>query len=323
VVCFLIGAGILIPYSMGYRFDFEKMKITETGGIYVRTFPSADQIIIDSKNPLKPGMFSNWIFVQSLLPKDHTVSIKKEGYYDYFKTILVQERSVTKLENVLLFKNNIKFEVVEDITQSPFNKKTTTPAIKNLITFTEQGNNIVWLGTDGFIYKSDPINLATKPIKITTTPIKISKAGIYKIIADNNHIFVNNNGYLLLLDKITNELVDFYTPIQDAKISSDGKNIIYYGEKYIYLSPLTEISTDKNLIYKSQDKINNVIWLNNDYIIFSTGNSIIISEIDYRGNINAITIPQETTTQIFFDQQKGKLYVSTGDTLLLSEKITQ
>ena len=49
VACFLVVAPILVFYSMGYRFDFAKMKITATGGIYVRTYPVADRILIDSK----------------------------------------------------------------------------------------------------------------------------------------------------------------------------------------------------------------------------------------------------------------------------------
>ena len=320
---------------MGYRFDIEKMKIVETGGIYVRSFPSADQVIINSKNILKPGIFSNWVFIQSLLPREHTILVKKDGHYDYFKTIQVQEKEVTKLENILLFKTNIQFSVVDvKITQSPFDEKIFTPTIEKLLAFTKQGNNIIWLSIDGFLYKSDSTNLTAEPIKITLTPIKIVKTGVYKIISDNNHIFVNNNGYLLKLDSSTNELLDFYTPIQDAKISPDGKNIIYHGEKYIYLSSLAETSNTKNLIYKSQDKINNVIWLNNDYIIIVSDNKVIISEIDYRGNINTITIPQTINIsseevinivkpEIYFDLQSKKLYILTNNILLLSEKITQ
>ena len=109
VVCFFVVAPILVAYSEGYRFDFEKMKIVATGGIYVRTFPSADKITIDGNISEKPGIFLNWIFVQSLLPKNHTVSIKKNGYYDYFKTLPVEENQVTKLENVLLIKKAIAF----------------------------------------------------------------------------------------------------------------------------------------------------------------------------------------------------------------------
>jgi len=307
---------------MGYRFDFEKMKITKTGGIYIRTFPSADQIIVDSKNPLKPGIFSNWVFIQSLLPNNHAVLIKKNGYYDYSKIILVTEKEVTKLENILLFKKDIKFTEVLDKTQSPFNEKIITPAIKNLLAFSKQGNNIIWLGTDGFIYKSDSANLKTQPIKLIETPIKIVKNSLYKIISDNNNVFINNNGYLLRLDNTANELTDFYTPIQDVKISPDGKNIIYYGEKNIHLSNLTKTPIDKTIIYKSQDKISNVVWLNNDYIIISTKNNIIISEIDYRGNINSITLSQPTDN-IYFNQQEGKLYILINNILMSSEKITQ
>jgi hypothetical protein len=99
---------------MGDRFDFKRMRITETGGIYVRTFPAAGQITIDSNISQKPGLFANSIFVQSLLPKDHTVFIQKDGYYDYFKTLPVVEKEVTKLENVLLIKKSIEFKSLVD-----------------------------------------------------------------------------------------------------------------------------------------------------------------------------------------------------------------
>ncbi|MGD0577154.1 MAG: hypothetical protein ABSA74_03715, partial [Candidatus Staskawiczbacteria bacterium] len=62
VACFVIIAPILVAYSEGYRFDFEKDKIVATGGIYVRTFPAADKIIIDSDISEKPGLFLNYIF---------------------------------------------------------------------------------------------------------------------------------------------------------------------------------------------------------------------------------------------------------------------
>lgn len=110
IVCFSVATPILVAYSEGYRFDFEKFKITKTGGIFVRTFPSADQIIIDSDIFKKPGFLANSIFVQSLLPKNHDILVKKEGYYDYIKILPVLEKEVTKLENITLFRNNISFE---------------------------------------------------------------------------------------------------------------------------------------------------------------------------------------------------------------------
>ena len=109
-----------------------------TGGIYVRTFPAADQIIIDYKTFTKPGLFSNSIFVQSLLPKDHTLFIKKDGYYGYSKTLPVEEKTVTKAENITLFKESLDFnniaKEVDYFSISPNNQ--------NIITVEEGPKNI-------------------------------------------------------------------------------------------------------------------------------------------------------------------------------------
>lgn len=324
-LCFVVIAPILISYSMGYRFDFEKMKITLTGGIYIRSSPAADEIIIDSKIKEKPGIFSNSVFIQSLLPNSYSVLVKKAGYYDYSKNIPVLEKEVTKLEEILLIKKDTQFELVKDQIQSPFNIKTTTPIIKNAIATAEQNNNIIWLKTDGLFYKSEINNLDAEPVKITLTPIKIKPGAIYKIILDNKNIFLNANNHLLIFDSKTNDFENFYSPINDAKISPDGKNIVYYDNNNVYISPTQINPVLKNNLYKSPEKIIDSIWLNNSYIIFieglpGQGNKIIISEIDYRGSINYVALPQKAD-KIYFNQQEGKLYVLTEKTLLVSEKL--
>ncbi len=355
---------------MGYRLDFKKMKLTETGGIYVRSFPAADQIIIDSKIIKKPGFLANDVFVQSLIPEEHSVLVKKNNYYDYSKTIAVEQKEVTKLENILLFKKDILFSLTDGIQvssnkiQSPFISRDkyiiknnnlyfssitqnatltaaqkTTPVLKKMVAFSMQGNNIIWLATDGFIYKSDVSGTVTTTAKITKLPIKTVKSGTYKIINDDKNIFLNNNGNLLLLNSKTNILENFYSPVKDASIaqSQDGANIVYYNDNEIYISkiPTADLPILKrNILYKSLDKISNCVWLNSSYVIFTAGNKILISEIDYRGKINSITLPQTivisptqtvniVNPQIFFEQQTGKLYILTGKTLLASEKLTK
>ncbi len=358
VACFFIIAPVLVFYSIGYRLDLKKMKITETGGIYVRTFPAADQIIIDYGIKEKPGIFSNSIFVQSLLPDEHSVLVKKSGYYDYSKTIPVLEEQVTKLENILLIKKNIQFNIVKDTAISPFisqdkfiiknnnlyysnalvNANLTavqksTPLLKKIVAFALQNNNVIWLGADGFIYKSDQTNLSSTPVKITLTAIKINKAGSYQIITDNNNIFVIANNELLSLNIKTNELSTFYSPAKGAIISPDGINIVYYDNNNIFISPISTEPLTQNKLYGSTKQIGSCVWLNDSNLIFTVGNKIIISEIDYRGKINSTTLPQtiavsstENITlenpQIFFDQQAGKLYILNNKILLVSEKIT-
>jgi len=115
---FLIVAPYLAMYSMGYRLDFETWEITSTGGIYVSAMPQASEIIFNSTDVKKPGIFSNSVFVQDLIPKEHTVLIKKDGYFDYQKTLQVFENEVTKLEKVILFKNTTSYDLLSEKAES-------------------------------------------------------------------------------------------------------------------------------------------------------------------------------------------------------------
>ena len=143
---------------------------------------------------------------------------------------------------------------------------------------------------------------------------------------------MNNNGTLLFLNYKINDFEVFSTDlVKDAKIAGDGENIIYYNDQNIYISTLTVVPALKGTLYKSQDKITNCLWLNNDNIIFTAGDKVLISEIDYRGNVNTVTLPSTITLptsiiniknpEIYFDQQSGKLHILTDKTLLVSEKL--
>jgi len=357
-LCFFIVTPILVFYSMGYRFDLNNGKITKTGGIYIKSLPAPDGVVIGSKISEKPTPFANDVFVQGLLPGKYTVLVKKGGYYDYFKTISVSATEVTKLENIILFKKDIKFEIINDPRQSPFENvekfifknnnlyysdspentnltrvQKTTPVIKNLIAFSLQNSNILWLGTDGFIYKINPKNLSEKPLKITNKPLEIEKNGKYKIIADKKNILVNDNGKLLILNSLTKNLETFYQEVNDAKLSPDGKNVVYYDDKNLYITSLSSYPETKDkahLLYKTTEKIIDCGWLNNNYIVLATENKIIICETDYRENINFITLPQTViispqekveirNPKIYFNQKEGRLYILTGEKLLVSE----
>lgn len=438
VVCFLVIAPILVLYSMGYRFDFEETEVVTTGGIYVRTFPTAGQIIIDSHISEKPGMFSNSIFVQSLLPENHSVAIKKDGYYDYSKTLAVQEGQVTKLENVLLIKKSITFSDIADkidyfsvapnnqniitaavgaknitfnyfslnngnkpktfsvgtagtvsdikwsdnskgtlikinnsknsfyylfdstlkepsairlsylnknsqqISFSPQDQKTifyienstlysakgdaSLPIINNIISFKIAGTNIAWLSVKGVLSNSDLTGKLTEATSLKNFPVNGKKT--YKIISISGNTYLMEDDSLFEFDQNTKTFKNFIIPsITSYKIinSGDNKNLIYWSKDKIYLYSLADnLSADsgqkKFQELFSGSQINNCQWLNNDYIIFASGDKTIISEIDYRGNINAITLPQ-TADKIFFNQQDGKLYILSNNTLLVSEKL--
>ena len=97
VALFLSITPVIIGYSLGYRIDFEQKRIVATGGIYLRVWPSPADVYVDLKLKEKTSLITNSIFTQNLLPKNHLISVKKEWYFDYQKTLPVKESKVTKL----------------------------------------------------------------------------------------------------------------------------------------------------------------------------------------------------------------------------------
>lgn len=431
VACFSIVAPLLVLYSMGNRFDFKEWKITSTGGIYVRTFPTAGQIIIDSKISEKPGMFSNSVFVQSLLPDNHTVLVKKTGYYDYFKTVPVQKEQVTKLENILLIKeavafseiageiayfsvapnnqniitqsataknitlnyfslnnvgqpktfsivqsgkladlkwsddssralikiqsqNNLFYYFFDSTTQKPeairlsyldknsqfvsfsprdpatllyINNNTlysakgnsALPIITNIISFETAGTGITWLSSKGVLSSSDLSGKLINKLSLENFPVNAKKA--YELISLSSNTFLKEDDALFKFDQSAKVFEVFSVPeISNYKIlpSPDNKNLIFWSQKEIYLYSLAD---KKFSALFSGNQVLSLQWLNNYYITFVESDKIMISETDYRGNVNIVTLPQTISSHAFFNPQDNRLYVLSSNALMLSEKI--
>ena len=358
IILFLLIAPYIVMYSLGYRVDVANKKIVTTGGIYVKALPQGANVIIDSKINKKTGILSNAVFVQNLLPKQHTVVIKKEGFHDYQKTLEVKEREVTKLEHIILFKNNIVFQILEDKTQSPFNKKTledayiiknntlyysdieennqlsptqkNTPIIKNIIAFKVLDKNIVWLSLDGFLYNFNMERKNTE--KLSVRDIFIHQKNIYTLLIFNQTIFLKENDTLFIFDEKIKSFENFYGSVKNMQISPDRQKILYCNDHEILFSFLNSNNPEKIFLNRFSKKINECHWINNEYVIFSLENSIIISEIDKRGNINAISLKETISLQgnadiniqsqeILFNKEDGKLYILTQNTILVSEKL--
>ena len=363
ITLFLLITPYLVLYSLGYRIDFKNIKIVATGGIYTRVQPSQVEVIINGDISNSTGIFSNSVFVQNLLPGQHSVFIKKDGYYDYQKKLVVKEKEVTKLENVILFNKNFGFEKIPgstdqflDLKAKPIERyiivsgslyyfdnapenaqlsimQRNTPLIKNVVSFKVSNNSIYWLGKDGILNKSNLEGKDTE--KISTKAIAIKSKTLYSIEVFSQDIFLKEGANLLRLNESSKSFESFYTSVKDLRLSPDGHKLVYYNDNeiFLYFMQNLPIGEENNaLLEKSLDKISEVYWLNNDYIIYNTTNSVVISEIDYRGNINKIFIEGNVLLangesqgiekpEIFYDQRSKTFYILTNKTLISSDKI--
>lgn len=189
IICFLLFFTItpwLVLYSLGYKIDFKNQCIVATGGIYVRADPAGVEMTVDGKKTQKAGLFSNSIFIQNLSPKIHEVVVKKDNYFWYIKNIAVEQNEVTKIENITLFKNTVAWENL-DKTLAKNLFPTPSPKKKNMVAYTQDENNIIWLGSDGNLNKSDIFGKNTEIL--TNSPILINKNNSYKIFNTSFGIF--------------------------------------------------------------------------------------------------------------------------------------
>ncbi|PIP24410.1 MAG: hypothetical protein COS25_00935 [Candidatus Nealsonbacteria bacterium CG02_land_8_20_14_3_00_37_10] len=129
-VCFLLFiliASSAVLYSQGYRFNLENKKFTQTGGLFFKIVPRQVDIYIDGKLNKRTDFFFGSALVENLLPKKYKIEVKKEKYHSWEKTLEIKEKEVTEAKNIVLFPQDVNFNVlssqVEQFWFSPDQRK--------------------------------------------------------------------------------------------------------------------------------------------------------------------------------------------------------
>jgi len=111
---FFLLAPLAAFYSQGYRFDFERRSVVQTGGLYFKVQPRGTQIYLNDKLIKKTSFVFGRALIENLLPKEYKIEIKKEGYFSWEKTLQVREKWVTDAKNVFLILQNPKFNILSN-----------------------------------------------------------------------------------------------------------------------------------------------------------------------------------------------------------------
>ncbi|MDP1538866.1 MAG: hypothetical protein Q8M00_02440 [bacterium] len=130
LVCFflfILIAPSAVLYSQGYRFDLENKKFTQTGGLFLKVVPRQVDVYIDGKLNKRTDFFFGSALVENLLPKKYKIEVKKEKYHSWEKTLEIKEKGVTEVKNIVLFPQDVNFNVlsspVEQFWFSPDQRK--------------------------------------------------------------------------------------------------------------------------------------------------------------------------------------------------------
>lgn len=203
---------------------------------------------------------------------------------------------------------------------------------KNIADYKIINNNIVYFDLSGSFYRFDIANNLNE--KITNTPLLINKTATYKLFYFNENVFVSENQKLFKLNLTTKLFEKFADNANNVKMSPNWKNILYYNSSQIYnynLESSSYLQAEQKTLLGKYNEVANCFWLNNDYLVITFKNSVKISELDSRGNINVVNLPISLIVKeksiasedmtIFYNSQNKKLYILAQKNLFESEKI--
>lgn len=304
---FFVVGSIFVVYSFGYRLDAANWKIVQTGGLNVKTTPKTTEIILDGeKINKKAGLFSNEIFLQSLIPGIHDLEVSKEGYFTWKKSINIEPEMVNSFSNIVLMPKNA---LEEELYYS-----TTSEEIVDVLPLGGGGEILLetTIKTKSGLYQVLSIfnkgNLSFLDIFSKKISLSENLGLIKNLIIDSNnynHFLINyydrslGKQVFYLWDKSTPDETTDFSKIISQYFSSQPQKILFHPFEYNKFI----VSTSKKLgILDLDKKAVDYLPPTNPLDFYLSGNSLFW--IDKVGGLYSYNLIMKGTTPIAILDEK-------------------
>ena len=198
--------------------------------------------------------------------------------------------------------------------------------IKNALAYEILNENIYYLDYLGDFYKTD-VSLI-KNEKIASSPFNIKQETEYKLYIYDKAIFLLEEKTMYFFNQDEKVFEKFSENINSLKISPDQQKIAYFSDSEIKILFLEEQTFQPRrqametiFLIRLSENIKDVFWINSNYLLFTTNNTLKIAEIDNRDQVNTIDLATVENPEIFLNLQTKKLYLLDRGNLFVSEKI--
>lgn len=129
IIAFVISAPLLILYASGYRLD-KTFNFATTGGVNISAPLSGTEIYVNNELVRTTSIFQKSVFVQNLKPGTYSVSVQKQGYQEWHKTLQVFPETVTDAYSFTLPTTLVTKEIPPKIPASGSATASTTATTK-------------------------------------------------------------------------------------------------------------------------------------------------------------------------------------------------
>ena len=302
IFVFFVLTIFIIPYSNGWRFDFNTLSFVKLGGIYLETQPTDTQIKIDKLVfQAKAGLIKSGLLVANLFPKTYKVSIQKDGYQTWNKNIIVKPSLVTQIHQIILLPEKWNEETIAKNIQDFFSNNNGYVVVKDTVGKlkvdgkTIKGTQFLsWLYGEKSALVYDDVNKNFLVINLsqnnTASNINIIFENLryQKSILDTDPIkkalpmFGDKNKLVLATNKSI-YLLDFYKPSLEIMINgqynllnTDSDEIFFSDENKLYSY---NINSKQKSILSQTSRIDSLeISPNNQLIAFSNKTTLNLLE---------------------------------------------
>ncbi|TSA46650.1 PEGA domain-containing protein [bacterium] len=287
VLIFAATAPVSIFFARGFTFDFANWKIVKTGTIVAKTDPRSADVFLGEKY-----LGSSPLTKRFVVPGEYAVKIKKTGYRDWQKNILVHEQQINhipvNLDKVYLLLEKNQETAASTTTQSllvsapgqiSYLENNSSWQIKTLdLTGNEQNQDIKLAqtftnpeilqkfgsetlisdrGQNWYINSQNPEPLA---VNLANPKLAGSNGAIFGIDKQNNLIKLSTQGG-------SSEILE--NSIQNFAVAGDGTVYFLTRENQPYLAHLDSAG-------KTKTKVIETPTFTNSQIIISPANQIFL-----------------------------------------------
>jgi hypothetical protein len=199
-------------------------------------------------------------------------------------------------------------------------EKEVIPPPEDIVTSKEYGQDVYYLDNSGYLFKND--------LKVSETSFPVQPEAEYNLEIFSNFIFLREEQNVYLLSSESGSFEKFFDGINSLKLSPNNRKLAFFSNSEIWILFLEDDGRkktgDKLFLVRLSEKIDDVFWLNSDYLIFKSGNNLRIVETDERDRIQVwdVNFNQDFSTEIeiYSNENSKKLYILNEGDLFVSEK---
>jgi len=235
-----------------------------------------------------------------------------------------QKEESAKIENVYFSPENIdKFLILsscgaeeQDKTKElqeldMRNGKTYLSVLDNIVYVSVIGKDIYYIDKSGFVFKN---NFSfDRAEKLNFRPFYLNPESKYEIYERNSNIFLRENNSLYLFDQDKKVFGEFFESVQNLKFAIDSKKMVYcddYEARVFFLEKIYDQPTrnkyENIFLTNFSEKISDIFWYTDHYLLFLVGDTIKIVEIDDRDKVNIVDLIELEQLNSFQDTRTAK-----------------